>query len=120
MRMIKHAASLAIAGALLAGAMGQSSAAPVLSGSAALKSATPDAVVQVRWGRGSGWRGGFLAGAVIGGLAFGALAASPYDAYPAYGPYGYGPYPYADPYYGYGPCVTYEGYGRRRPCDGGQ
>jgi hypothetical protein len=123
--MMKRITSLALAGALSVGAVCQSLADPVPTNSTALKAATPNAIADVRWGGGWGWRGGgrgwrgaWWPGAVIGGLALGpALAAGPYYAYPYGGPYwggGYAGYRYR-PYYGR--CVTREGYGRFDPCD---
>src|SRR5579859_1377443 len=86
--------------ALLTGAIANSSpAAPVLTNTAAVKSALGDDVEQVRWGWGWG------VGAVIGGLALGAALATPYYGY-GYG-YGY-PYAYGYPYgYGYGSYYPY-------------
>jgi hypothetical protein len=93
-------------------------AAPVLSNTAALKSATDNSVVDVRWWRRGSWGWGRGAGAaVIGGLALGASAArsSYYYGYPYYG-YGYGPYssyygyPYSRSYYGYGYAPYSSGY----------
>ena len=72
-----------------------SNGAPIAVGAAALKSAAPTSVVDVRWrGRGWGWAGaGFATG-----LAIGALASRPYY-YDYYGPY------YAPPYYAPPPVV---------------
>lgn len=112
----------ATATALAITAIAPATAAPVLSNTAAVKSAADNAVVDVRWG----W-GGWLAAGVIGGIALGALT-SPYYAYgyaPAYsypyrygygygygsgyaGYYGYSPYTYGyAPYYGYSGYTTY-------------
>ena len=106
----------ATATALAITAIAPATAAPVLSNTAAVKSAADNAVVDVRWG----W-GGWLAAGVIGGIALGALT-SPYYGYgyaPAYsypyrygygyaGYYGYSPYTYGyAPYYGYSGYTTY-------------
>jgi hypothetical protein len=90
MRMTNCLTSLALAGALLAGAVYQSSAAAVLASTTALKSAAPDAIADVRWGRGWGWH---------------------LHAWGWRGGYGY------RPYYRYRSCVTHEGYRRFNPCD---
>jgi hypothetical protein len=107
-------------------------AAPVLTNTAAVKTAAPSAVLDVRWAAGAGavageagvavwaWRGGWgrgwwVPGAVIGGLALGAaVAASPYYYGCGY-PYGYGygcGYPYVyigSPYW----SSAYAGYADR-------
>jgi hypothetical protein len=93
-------------------AIAPATAAPVLSNTAAVKSAADSPVVDVRWG----W-GGWLAAGVIGGIALGALS-SPYYGYgyaPAYSyPYGYGGYAgyygYSPYTYGYAPYYGYSGY----------
>jgi hypothetical protein len=91
-------------------AIAPATAAPVLSNTAAVKSAADNSVVDVRWG----W-GGWLAAGVIGGIALGALT-SPYYSYgygvPAYSyPYGYAGYYGYTPYtYGYAPYYGYSGY----------
>ena len=93
----------ATATALAITAIAPATAAPVLSNTAAVKSAADNAVVDVRWG----W-GGWLAAGVIGGIALGALT-SPYYGYgyaPAYSyPYSYS-YPYANSY----PYASYPSY----------
>jgi hypothetical protein len=100
----------ATATALAITAIAPATAAPVLSNTAAVKSAADNSVVDVRWG----W-GGWLAAGVIGGIALGALA-SPYYSYgysvPAYPyPYGYAGYYGYTPYtYGYAPYYGYSGY----------
>jgi hypothetical protein len=78
---------------------------------------------------GFGWGPGIAAGVATGALIGSAVAGSPYGSYYAEpGYYGYAePYAYnAGPGYygsygyrnwGYGPCYTDEGYGRRTPCD---
>ena len=79
---------------------------------------------------GFGWAPGIAAGVATGALIGSAVAGSPYGGYYAEPGYGYG---YAEPYaydagpgyygsygyrnWGYGPCYTDEGYGRRTPCD---
>lgn len=97
----------------LAGAIAlatSASAAPVTSGTLALKNASPNDVVQVR---SRGWRGagiglgvGFAAGALIGAAASSSYYGGPY----AYD-YGYAPaysYGYAPAYsYGYAPAYSY-------------
>jgi hypothetical protein len=104
---------LVIAGALV-GAMtaGQSStAAPVLSNSAAVRDAVPSDVVDVRHGNGAA----FFGGLVLGGLIGGAIARPYYYPYPYYyGYYGYPAYPvYAPYYYGYPAYGYYPRYYRR-------
>jgi hypothetical protein len=106
----------ATATALAITAIAPATAAPVLSNTAAVKSAADNQIVVVRWG----W-GGWLAAGIIGGIALGALS-SPYYAYgyaPAYSypyGYGYGGYGYAGSYgyspytYGYAPYYGYSGY----------
>jgi len=80
---------------------------------------------------GWGWGGpavGIGAGIAAGALIGSAVAAQPYGYYynePGYayaqpyaydaGPTYYGSYGYRN--WGYGPCYTYEGYGRRSSCD---
>jgi hypothetical protein len=81
-------------------------ATPVLSNTAAVRSAKTSQLEDVRWGgpRGGHW-GGPLAVGVIAGLVLGALASHSYG----YGPsYGYTSYPYYG-FYGYSP---YGGTGR--------
>ena len=90
----KHAISLGTAAVLALCAIAPASAAPVLSNTAALKSAADNWATDVRW-RG---RWGWGAAGIIGGLALGAAAARSsyyygYGGYPAYGySYGYAPY----------------------------
>ena len=95
----------ATATALAISAIAPATAAPVLSNTAAVKSAADNPIVDVRWG----W-GGWLAAGVIGGIALGALTSPYYYGGYGYGGYGYGygypaysyPYGYAG-YYGYSP-----------------
>ena len=93
-------------------AIAPASAAPVLTNTAAVKSAADSSVVDVRWG----W-GGWLAAGIIGGIAFGALTSPYYYGYgygygvPAYPyPYGYAAYGYSPYTYGYAPYYGYSGY----------
>ncbi len=97
MSRVKCLVALGLAGAL-ATASTPTQALPVLTNTAAVKTAVGDEVTQVRWGRGWGWG----AGAFIGGLALGAALATPSYAYPSYGYYGYpyASYGYSYPYYG--------------------
>jgi hypothetical protein len=101
----------ATATALAITAIAPATAAPVLSNTAAVKSAADPSVVDVRWG----W-GGWLAAGIIGGIALGALTSPYYYSYgysvPAYPyPYGYaGYYGYAPYTYGYAPYYGYSGY----------
>ena len=107
-----------------------------LAGLLAVTATTTSASAQWRrhhggWGPGVGIGAGIAAGALIGS----AVAAQPYGTYygePAYG-YAQPGYGYAQPYaydagpayygsygyrnWGYGPCFTDEGYGRRTSCD---
>jgi hypothetical protein len=125
-RLIQRTIGVGLAGALLMSIAGSAAAAPVLSSTAAIKSATAPMAVDAQWrGRwgGRGWRGGWggaVAAGVIGGLALGAIASAPYSYY-GYGPsYGYTPYyGYAPTYYGYYGAPYYGSgygyYGRQRP-----
>ena len=86
--------------------IGPTYATPVLSNTAAVKSAKTSLLEDVRWvgPRGGRWAGPVAAG-VIAGLVLGALASQSYG----YGPsYGYTPYSYYG-FYGYSP---YGGAGR--------
>jgi hypothetical protein len=76
-------------------------ATPVLSNTAAVKSATTSQIEDVRWvgPRGGRWGGGAVAAGIIAGLALGAIVSAPYSYAPSYG---YGPSPYYG-YYGYSP-----------------
>src|SRR5262245_47870743 len=116
----KHTIILGTAGVLALCAIPPTSAAPVLSNTAAVKSAADSWVSDVRWRRYGGWGRGAVAAGVIGGLALGAAAAARSSyygygypsygygyTYPSYG-YGYSYAPYSSGYYGYG---GYSGYG---------
>ncbi len=93
--------SACVAGTLMISAAAPSWAAPVLSNSAAVKSAVAGDVVDVHWrGRGAVW-GGVAAGLALGAIA-GAAAARPYYYDPGYAYYGY-PAPYYAPSYDYVP-----------------
>ena len=84
------------------------SAAPVLTGTAALKQALPSDVQDVRWG----WGGGAFFGGLIAGGLIGAAIATPYYGY-GYGYYSYPPYAYGyyAPYaYGYSYPYVSSGY----------
>src|SRR5262245_15513884 len=126
----KHTIILGTAGVLALCAIPPTSAAPVLSNTAAVKSAADSWVTDVRWRRYGGWGRGAVAAGVIGGLALGAAAAArssyygysyPYSGYgysyaPYSGYYGYGSggyynygYPYGSGYYNYG-YSPYYGY----------
>jgi hypothetical protein len=115
MRIWKSAIAWSLAGAVLAGQIGQATAAPLPTNVATMKAAVGDDVTQVHW-RGGGWGwglGGFAAGAIIGGAiaSSAAYGYGPYYGgygYPGYG-YGYG---YAPAYYGYGPAYAYPRYYR--------
>jgi hypothetical protein len=73
--------ALGVAGAL-AGASSPSLAAPVLTNTAAVKSALGEQTTQVRWGWGRSW--GWGVGAFAGGLALGAALTTPSYAYYGY------------------------------------
>ena len=108
----KRILSAGFAAAVALTAIGQASAAPVLTNTAALKTAVTDHVTDVRWRAGPA-----IAAGAIAGLALGAAAASanPYYGYgPAYGYYApdYG-YAYPPAYY-YGPAYDSRGYFRGR------
>jgi hypothetical protein len=78
-RILKKAVGIGVAAALAAGVSTAALAAPVGSGSAAIKNAAPSNVVDVRhWRRGAPW----VAGAV--GLGLGLALASPYYYQPYY------------------------------------
>ncbi|MEJ0076488.1 MAG: hypothetical protein WDO17_13745 [Alphaproteobacteria bacterium] len=119
-----------VAGALAIGAAATAAAGPLPVNSIN----GPTHATDVAW-RGHGWGGrgwgpgvGIGAGIAAGALIGSAVAAQPYGAY-----YGEPGYAYAQPYaydagptyyrsygyrnWGYGPCFTDEGYGRRTPCD---
>src|SRR5262245_55503267 len=103
----KHTIILGTAGVLALCAIPPTSAAPVLSNTAAVKSAADSWVTDVRWRRYGGWGRGAVAAGVIGGLALGAAAAarSSYYGY-QYSGYGYSYAPYSG-YYGYGGGGSY-------------
>ena len=122
MKKVNRVFALGLAGALTVTAS-SSIAAPVLTNTAAVKTAVPDDLTQVRWGWGWGL------GAFIGGLALGAALTTPSYAYYGY-PYGYsyGGYPYSYgywgggyPYWGYRTAYWggYPGWGYRRAYWGG-
>jgi hypothetical protein len=134
MRTSPKLIALGLAGALSIGAAAPSFAGPLMSSGAAVRTAAPDHVTDVRW-RGRGPGPGLAFGLAAGALVGAAVASRPYgpDYYyeggPAYGAYE-GPV-YAEPYayepvvpapgyyqgYGYrGGCYTNDGYGRRLPC----
>src|SRR5204862_8268593 len=104
-------------------------AAVALAGVLAI-TATSATSASAQWRRhhGWGWGPGIAAGVATGALIGSAVAGSPYGYY-----YGEPGYTYAEPYaydvgptyygnygyrnWGYGPCYTDEGYGRRTSCD---
>ena len=90
---LKALAALGSAGVLLVGATALSSAAPVFTNAAALKSSAASNVVDVRARRGAAVAAGIAAGAMIGA----AIATRPYYGY--YGYYDPGFYPYYGPGY---------------------
>ena len=103
----KRVLGAGFAAAIALSAIGQAAAAPVLSNTAALKSAATDHVTEVRWRAGPA-----IAAGAIAGLALGAAAASANPYYYGYGPgYGYAPsYGYYAPDYGYAyPPAYYRG-----------
>ena len=68
MSIWKMAIACSVTAAVMAGEIGQVSAAPMPTNVATMKAATGDDVTQVHW-RGGGWGlglGGFAAGAIIG------------------------------------------------------
>jgi hypothetical protein len=117
----KYAICIGYAAMLVLAANAPASAAPVLSNSAALKSAADNAVTDVRWVARRGWARAAVATGV--GLAVAGAAASyaygnPYGyGYQSYSygyPSGYGYAPYGTGYYGYAPSsynYGYSGYG---------
>ncbi len=99
-----------LVGAITMGQGHSSSAAPVLSNTAAVRDAVTSDVVDVRYGYG----GAFFGGLVLGGLLGGAIARPYYYPYPYYGYYGYPAYPVYRPYYyGYPAYGYYPRYNRR-------
>jgi hypothetical protein len=111
---------LATAGAIAVSAVTPTFAAPVLSNTAAVKSAVDGNVIDVRW-RGRGVGLGIAAGVATGALIAGAASRSYYDPYyydgyyaAAPGYYG-GPAYYNEPAYSgyYAPRYYYRGYGYR-------
>jgi hypothetical protein len=120
--MTKCSIAVALAGAMTIAVASPSWAAPVLSNTAAVATAAPNAATDVRYYR-DGYRRGYrnTGAAIVGGLALGAAGAVAADGYyrnRAYdGPYGYGGsdgYGYA-PGYRYAPAYGYApGYGYDR------
>ena len=116
MSKIKCLVALGLAGAITVVST-PSTALPVLTNTAAVKTAAGDEITPVRWGWGWG------AGALIGGIALGAALARPsyaYYGYPGYYGYGYPSYGYYGYPYAYG--SYYGGYpywGVRRAYWGG-
>ena len=110
MNIWKTAIACSLTAAIVAGQVGQATAAPLPTHVATMRAAAGDDVTQVYW-RGWGWGiGGLAAGAIIGS----AIASAPYGYYGG-GPYygGYGPgYGYAPAYYGYGYGPAYPRYYR--------
>lgn len=111
----RYALSYGLAVALAVSVVAPTSAAPVLSNTAAVKSAVSDTVTEVRWRRGPA-----IAAGVGAAIALGALAASQ-PRYPYYGATYYGS-PYYAPTYGsyepyYEPAPVY-GYGYNYPYPG--
>lgn len=121
--MQKTAVALGLAGALALGATSPTLAAPLPTGTSAVKAAAPDTTTDVRW---RGGPGPWIVGGLLGAAAVGAYAYGPYGygyGYPYYRPYAYAaPYPYyRRPHYrhryvrygyGYGPGYAYgPGYG---------
>ncbi len=110
---IRRVLSTGVAGMLMVASV-PAGAAPVLSNTAAVRSAVIDHAVDVRWrGRGPGW-GGVAAGFALGAIAGAAIAGS-YRYGPGYGYYGYSA-PYYSPsagYYApaYGPAYAPGDYG---------
>src|SRR5262249_44950644 len=116
-----------VASALAMGAAATASAGPLPVNSIN----GPTHATEVAW-RGHGWHGhgwgpavGIGAGLAAGALIGSAVAAQPYGYYygePGYvygAPYAYdvGPTYYGYSNWGYGPCYTNDGYGRRSSCD---
>jgi hypothetical protein len=58
MQFVKPAVAMGAAAILSIAAIASASAAPVLSNTVAVKSATDSSISEVRWGGGWGWRGG--------------------------------------------------------------
>jgi hypothetical protein len=119
--MTKGALAIAVAGAMTIGVASPSWAAPVLSNTAAVKAAAPNAVTDVRY-YGNGYRRGYRnnGGLIVGGLALGAIGAVAGQRYYRGDGYYrdgyYGDRAYAQPYgyrsYGYEP--GYGDYGQQR------
>ena len=137
--LTKYAICIGYAAALVLAANAPASAAPILSNTAALKTAADNGVTDVRWVARRGWARAAVATGV--GLAVAGAAASyaygnPYRygyqsysyGYPSsygYAPYGtgyygYAPYSYNYGYSGYSSGYTpgYYGYGVRRAARG--
>ena len=114
MNIWKTAIACSLTAAVVAGQVGQATAAPLPTHVATMKAAAGDDITPVYWrGRGFGWGiGGLAAGAIIGGAI---ASGGPYGYYggdPYYGG-GYGPgYGYAPAYYGYGYGAAYPRYYR--------
>jgi hypothetical protein len=123
-----RAVVLATAGAIAVSAVTPSFAAPVLSNTAAVKSAVDSDVIDVRWrgrGVGLGIAAGIAAGAIIAGAASRSYYYDPsyYNGYYATAPgyYGGPVYSYEPVYNGYyAPRYYYRGYRSGNcPVDGG-
>jgi hypothetical protein len=119
--MPKTAVALGLAGSLALGLANPTLAAPLPTGTLAVKAANPDTATDVRWRGGPGpFFVGAAAAGLVGAAAFGGYPYGYYGApYPYYRPYAYygAPYPYyRRPYwrhryvrygYGYGPGYGY-------------
>jgi hypothetical protein len=119
---------LATAGAMAVSAVTPTIAAPVLSNTAAVKSAVNSDVIDVRY-RGRGVGLGIAAGVAAGALIAGAASRSYYDPYYYDGYYAAAPGYYGGPAYSYEPAYSgtyaprgyyHRGYGSGScPVDGG-
>ena len=112
MRFWTTAIACSLTAAVVAGQVGQATAAPLPTHVATMKAAAGDDVTPVYWrGRGFGWGiGGLAAGAIIGGAI---ASGGPYGYGYGYGggPYYGGGYGYPGPGYGYGYAPAYYGGG---------
>lgn len=135
MNIIRNqAAALGVLSALAIGFAAPASAGPLPTGTATVKTAVSDPVIDIRWRGGRGIGPGLAFGLAASALVGAAVASQPYGPgyyyeEPVYAqPYGYEPAPsygygYPPPTYSYSPgysrsgrCTTDEGYGRRTPC----
>jgi hypothetical protein len=106
-KLSKHTIAFGLAGALALAAISPSAAAPAMTSTALIKSATSNSVIDVRWRGRHGWRGrnAWIAGGLgfAAGTIFGSALAYPYYG----GGYYDGPYYDDEPLYVAPPAAIY-------------